>query len=174
MATNCWPLAAELEGIDVARLVSDFASATSLHPLHADMTLARRPDRVALALTPAGCPVGPVDLDHLEAVGTSEANQASPIGAGAFHADALHRPEVFGPGDQGDIAAGRGRERLGGKQPPGVIQDRGHVQVQVGVDPDGDGCGWGWHAFQWPFLPGRSDRDGTHPSGRWTALRWGL
>jgi hypothetical protein len=58
MATNCWPLAAELEGIDVARLASDFASATSLHALHADMTLARRPDRVALALGKTAQPPG--------------------------------------------------------------------------------------------------------------------
>jgi predicted DsbA family dithiol-disulfide isomerase len=51
-------LAAELEGIDVARLASDFASATSLHALHADMTLARRPDRVALALGMTAQPPG--------------------------------------------------------------------------------------------------------------------
>jgi hypothetical protein len=61
--------------------------------------------------------VGPVDLDSLQAVGAHEPGQPSAVGAGAFHPDALHRPEAFGPGDQGDIAAGRGRERLGGKQP---------------------------------------------------------
>ena len=43
-------LAAELGGIDFDRLAADFAGATSLDALHADMALARRPDRVALAL----------------------------------------------------------------------------------------------------------------------------
>jgi hypothetical protein len=76
-----------------------------------------------------------------------KASQAGPVGAGAFHANALHRSEVFGPGDQGDIAAGRGRERLGVEQPPGLVDDRGHVGVQVGVDPDGDRALWCWHAF---------------------------
>jgi hypothetical protein len=76
-----------------------------------------------------------------------KASQAGPVGAGAFHANALHRSEVFGPGDQGDIAAGRGRERLGVEQPPGLVDDRGHVGVQVGVDPDRDRALWCWHAF---------------------------
>jgi hypothetical protein len=111
-------------------------------------------DRIGLALAPAGAAVGAVDLDHLEAVGAGEAGQAGPIGAGAFHAHALHRPEPFSPTDQGDIAAGRGRERLGVQQPPGLVDDRDHMSVQVGVDPDGDrslGC---WHALHNPFLPG--------------------
>jgi hypothetical protein len=63
-------------------------------------------DRIRLALAASGAAVGPVDLHHLEAVGVDKASQASPVGAGAFHADTLHRSEVFGPGDQGNIAAG--------------------------------------------------------------------
>jgi hypothetical protein len=51
-------LAAVLEGIDVARLATDFVSATSLHALHTDMALARRPDRVALALGKTAQPAG--------------------------------------------------------------------------------------------------------------------
>jgi predicted DsbA family dithiol-disulfide isomerase len=43
-------LAAELDGIDLARLATDFDRPASLHALDADMALARRPDRVALAL----------------------------------------------------------------------------------------------------------------------------
>jgi hypothetical protein len=34
-------------------------------------------------------------------------------GASAFNADALDRSETLGPGGQGEVAAGRGRERLG-------------------------------------------------------------
>jgi hypothetical protein len=51
-------LAAVLEGIDVARLATDFVSATSLHALHTDMALARRPGRVALALGKTAQPAG--------------------------------------------------------------------------------------------------------------------
>jgi hypothetical protein len=51
-------LAAELEGIDVARLATDFAGATSVRALHTDMALARRPDRVALALGKTAQPPG--------------------------------------------------------------------------------------------------------------------
>jgi hypothetical protein len=98
--------------------------------------------------------VEPVDLDGLQPVGARKPGQPGPVGAGAFHPDALHWPKALGPGHQGDIAAGRGRERLGATQPPGVVQDRGHVQVQVGVDPDSDRCRWGCHALQWPFLSG--------------------
>jgi hypothetical protein len=43
-------LAAGLDGIDGARLATDFAGATSVHPLRTDMALTRRPDRVAPAL----------------------------------------------------------------------------------------------------------------------------
>jgi hypothetical protein len=51
-------LAAELGGIDFDRLAADFAGATSLDALHADMALARRPDRVALALGKTAAPPG--------------------------------------------------------------------------------------------------------------------
>jgi hypothetical protein len=43
-------LAAELDDVDVDRLDADFAGAASLQALRADMSLARRPDRVAVAL----------------------------------------------------------------------------------------------------------------------------
>jgi hypothetical protein len=93
-------------------------------------------DRVRLALAAAGAAVGTVDLHDLEAVGAGEPGQASAVGAGAFDTDALHRPEAFGPGDQGDIAPSRSRKRLGAAQPPRLVDDRGHMLVQVGVDPD--------------------------------------
>jgi hypothetical protein len=51
-------VAAELEETDVARLATDFAGATSLHALHTDTALARRPDRVALALGTTAQPPG--------------------------------------------------------------------------------------------------------------------
>jgi hypothetical protein len=51
-------LAGELGGIDVARLATDFAGAASLHALHTDMALARRPERVALALGKTAQPPG--------------------------------------------------------------------------------------------------------------------
>jgi hypothetical protein len=84
-------------------------------------------DRIRLAPAPADPAVGTVDLHHLEAVGVGKAGQASAVGASAFNADARHRSEAFGPGHQGDIAAGRGRERLGVQQPPGLVDDRGHM-----------------------------------------------
>ena len=86
-------------------------------------------------MSASGAAVGPVDLDHLEAVGVGEAGQAGAVGASALDPDPGHRPEAFGPGDQGDIAAGRSRESLGAKQPPGLVDDRGHMGLQVGVDP---------------------------------------
>jgi predicted DsbA family dithiol-disulfide isomerase len=51
-------LAAELGGIDFDCLAADFAGATSLDALHADMALARRRDRVALALGKTAAPPG--------------------------------------------------------------------------------------------------------------------
>jgi hypothetical protein len=146
---------------------SGFAGATASHPQdpdHLHLAVAGRGggrghpgqggpggglgiDRIGLAPAPAGAAVGAVDLDHLEAVGAGETGQASAVGASAFNADALHRPEAFGPGHQGDIAAGRGREPLGVQQPPRLVDHRGHVLVQMRVDPDGDRWGGGWHAF---------------------------
>jgi hypothetical protein len=122
-------------------------------------------DRTGFAPAPAGAAVGPVDLKDLEAIGTGEPGQASAVGAGAFKADALHRPEAFGPGDQGDIAAGRGREGLGVERPSRLVDDRGHVGVQVGVDSDGDrpgGCGQAFMAVApGPFGQGRHVPIGT-------------
>jgi Thioredoxin len=51
-------LGAELGGIDFDRLAADFAGATSLDALRADMALARRPDRVAPALGKTAAPPG--------------------------------------------------------------------------------------------------------------------
>jgi hypothetical protein len=51
-------LAAGLEGIDGARLASDFAGATSVHALRTDTALARGPDRVALVLGQTAQPPG--------------------------------------------------------------------------------------------------------------------
>jgi hypothetical protein len=122
-------------------------------------------DRVGLALSPSGAAVGAVDLDDLEAVGAGEAGQAGPVGAGAFHPDAFHRPVAFGPGDQGDIAAGRGRKALGAAQPPGLVDHGGHMQLQVGVDPTVTGLS-GAGMLSMPFLPGYSDRTArTHRDG---------
>ena len=81
------------------------------------------------------------------AVGADETGQASAVGAGAFNADALHRPEAFGPGHQGNIAAGRGHKRFGVEQPSRLVDDRRHMGLQVGVDADGDRALRCWHAF---------------------------
>lgn len=51
-------LAAELHGVDVGRLRGDFAREASVRALRLDMALARRPDRVALALGKTARPAG--------------------------------------------------------------------------------------------------------------------
>jgi hypothetical protein len=76
-------------------------------------------DRVRLAPASPQAAIGPVHLDSLQTIGAHEPGQPSSVGAGAFHPDALHPPKTLGPSHQGDIAAGRGRECLSGKQPPG-------------------------------------------------------
>ena len=123
-------------------------------------------DRVRLAPASAGAAVGAVDLQHLEAVGADKAGQPSPIGAGALDADALHRPKALGPGDQGDIAAGRGGKGLGATQPSGLVDDRGHMGFQVGIDPDGDRWGRCWHALHdRSFRAARTGTARTHRDG---------
>jgi hypothetical protein len=123
-------------------------------------------DRVGLAPAPAGAAVGAVDLEDLEAVGAGEAGQASAVGAGAFNADALDRPEAFGPGHQGDIAAGRGRKRPRVQRPSRLVDHRGHMGLQVGVDADGDRARGCWHAFHdRSFRAARTGTARTHRDG---------
>jgi hypothetical protein len=57
---------------------------------------------------------GPVDFDDGQAVVAQEAQQAGTEVAGAFHADLVDGPERLQPGGQSGIAAGGGREGLGG------------------------------------------------------------
>jgi hypothetical protein len=46
-----------------------------------------RVDRIGLVLGPAGAPVGPVDLDQVDAFASQVAGQAGAVGAGALHPD---------------------------------------------------------------------------------------
>jgi hypothetical protein len=65
-------------------------------------------DWIRLTLSPPQAAVGPVNLDHLHAVGANKPGQASSVGPGPFHADAFDRSEALRPGHQRDVAAGRG------------------------------------------------------------------
>ena len=94
-----------------------------------------------------------------EPVGAGETGQAGPVGAGAFDPDALHRPETLGPGDQGDIAAGRGRERLGAAQPPAWSMTAATWVSRWVSTPTVTALARCWHALHDRSF--RADRTGT-------------
>ena len=54
-------------------------------------------DGVGLASAPTRLAVGVVHLDHFDVRGCEMASQASPVGAGALHADAAHRAPRLQP-----------------------------------------------------------------------------
>ena len=103
--------------------------------------------------------VGPVHLEHLHLRGGEVAGQARPPRAGALDADRDHGAEAPQPAEQGPVAGGGGRERLGAQQLADAVEGGGDVEVLVGVDAAGDAgreiChGGGAVPFQ--------RRDGTH------------
>ena len=113
---------------------------------------------------------GPVDLDHLEAVGRTKrvrpAWRKVPVPSTPMRSPA----RSVRPRSPGRHSPGRGRGTPGWQAAARCDQDCGHVQVQVGVDPDRDR--WGSAGMLFNVVPLRLiGQDGTHPSGRRTALR---
>ena len=76
-----------------------------------------------------------------------------PIGPGPFHTDLGDAPESCQPGEQGRVAVGVGRERLGAEQATHLVQRGGHVDLAVGVDAAGDGARGFYDGHAIPSFP---------------------
>ena len=109
-------------------------------------------ERVGLALVAPGLPVGPVDLDDLDALPAQEPGPARPIGTGAFDADLGHLTEALEPDEQRLVASSVGIERLGADQSTQRVEGCGDVFIEVGVDTTRD-PGQQLLRWSWPSLP---------------------
>jgi hypothetical protein len=95
---------------------------------------------VALAAPPAGCPVGPVDLQNPLARGGQEPDEPGAVAARALHPPGLDLTQPTGPGQQLAIASPAGRGDGDAKPAAQLVPGGGHMDVLVGVDPNGDPC----------------------------------
>ncbi len=100
-----------------------------------------------------GLTVGPVGLDHFDALATQESGQPHPIGTGTLDTDLLHLAELLEPGQQSLEAGGIGVEGLRADEAAQWVECRGDMGVEVGVDTTRDAGGSFYDGHGHPFLP---------------------
>jgi hypothetical protein len=117
------------------------AGGAGLGELVTTQGLAGRPggsQRVGPGAVATGGPLGPVQLQHLLAMGVQEASEAGAITASAFDRPHPLTVVLVGQSQQLLVAGRDGRHgRLGDDSAADCLNDRGGVGVVVGVDPDG-------------------------------------
>jgi hypothetical protein len=118
-------------------------------------------ERIGLALVATGLAVGPVDLDDVDVIAPQEPGETSAVGTGALDANRCDLAEGFEPGEEGLVAIGIDRERLGADQSTQRIEGCGDVDIGVGVDASSD-AGLGFYdGHGHPFLSFSGLGDGT-------------
>jgi hypothetical protein len=104
-----------------------------------------RVDGVGLAMATPGAPVGPVDLDHDEALLAQPAGQPCTPTAGALDPDAVNDPELRCPLDEFVESAGGGRDSDCAEMAAELVERCGDVGVGVGIDSERDERLGFWH-----------------------------
>ena len=117
-------------------------------------------------------PVRSVDLDHVDVSVHQVAGQAGAVGAGAFDADLVDRPEPTQPHDEVVVARSGGGELVGVQQGAPFVERSDNMDVAVSVDAARDSRRGFCHRGH--CLTSIETDEGTHQPGRRTRQRWGF